>query len=108
MGAHQTLEGDLLLWYARGTKSLDYVALNTPCHRADKTLRRRRRVGRGNLQYLCDQRRVARNPVSHYDLATRARYTHHLFSDVKWLWRKHGAENAYHTIECLVLEIIQV
>src|SRR5262249_15624691 len=57
---------DLIRRDSGAAKPLYDVVLYTPGHRADKAFRRRRRIGRADLQNLRYQRRVIGNPVSHH------------------------------------------
>src|SRR5271170_6577687 len=88
-------EGNIPLRHSRARKSLDYVAFNSPCHRADESFRGRWRVSRTYLQYLSYQRRVVWNPVSHNNPATGSSYTDHLIGNIVGSRSKHCAKNAH-------------
>src|SRR3954471_20481283 len=53
----------LFLGHPCGSKSLDDVALDPPCHGADKALGWRRRIGCADFQYLRDQCWIVRDPI---------------------------------------------
>src|SRR5438874_1644993 len=101
-------ERNLLLWNPCGSKSLDHVALDPPCHRADEAFRRWRGISGADLQNLRHQRWVIRNPVSHDDSAARPGHTHHLLGDIERLGREHRTKDADNEVKVTVLQLVQI
>src|SRR5436190_5626820 len=98
----------VLVRHAGGAEALEHVALHAPGHGAHEALGRGRRVGGADLEDLCHQRRVVRDPVAHHDATTGARHAHHLLGHVEGLGREHGAEDAHHEVERVGGELAQV
>ena len=87
---------------------LDHVVLDTPLHRADEAVRRRRRVRGADLEDLCDQRWVVGDPVPHHDPASRLGHPDHLLSDPERIGSEHRAEDADRHVEARVIEQAEV
>src|SRR5206468_8974056 len=64
--------------------------------------------GRADFKDLRHQCRVIGNPVSHDDPSASSGHAHHLFGHVEWLWREHGAKDAYDEVKHLVLQLMQI
>src|SRR5215472_11456198 len=99
---------DVLLGYAGLAEALDNVTLYTPGHWADEPFRRRRRERRTYSEQLRYERRIARYPVAHYDLASRFRGPDHRLSDVIGLSCKHRTTPAQGPLKRIIIDDFQI
>jgi hypothetical protein len=101
-------EGDIFFPDAGGGEAIDDVVFDSPRHRADESVRRRRGVGGADLENLRDERGIAGDPVAHDDAPAGLGDAHHFFGDVHRPRGEHRAEDAHDEIEGVIFQILKI